>query len=292
MGAAFALSPIVWLHYFVLLYIPIAIVRPRLSWLWALPLAFWVCRGQSIDGALWEKVRKHKDLALTPRIGSAPLIVYAIFVATGDRHLSPLGDRNEPSIEMMPGTDASRRRSPVSNVSIALSVIVPVFDQANMIAANVQTIRDRIAAGMDEPFEIIVVSDGSVDGTAERVIERDIADVRVLYYDRNLGKGYAVKTGAREARGRWVGYVDADLDLDPAAFPVTWRPQSARGSTSRSARSDTRTRRSSTHARVSSHRGCTSSSSACCSSSTSATPRSGSRSSGGRWRRRSCRSCS
>ena len=88
-----------------------------------------------------------------------------------------------------------------------------------MIAENVQTIRERIAAGMDEPFEIIVVSDGSVDGTAERVIERDLADVRVLYYDRNLGKGYAVKTGAREARGRWVGYVDADLDLDPAALP-------------------------------------------------------------------------
>ena len=64
-----------------------------------------------------------------------------------------------------------------------------------------------------------MVSDGSVDGTAERVIERNLADVRVLYYDRNLGKGYAVKTGAREARGRWVGYVDADLDLDPAALP-------------------------------------------------------------------------
>lgn len=109
--------------------------------------------------------------------------------------------------------------NPATDVAIALSVIVPVFDQANMIAANVEAIRDRVAAGMDAPFEIIVVSDGSVDGTAERVIERDLPDVRVLYYDRNLGKGYAVKTGAREARGRWVGYVDADLDLDPAALP-------------------------------------------------------------------------
>lgn len=81
-GAAFALSPIVWLHYFVLLYIPIAIARPRLSWLWALPLTLWLCRGQSIDGAVWDKVHKHKDLALTPRIGSAGLIVYALVVAT------------------------------------------------------------------------------------------------------------------------------------------------------------------------------------------------------------------
>ena len=67
---------------------------------------------------------------------------------------------------------------------------------------------------------MIVVSDGSVDGTAERVLESELPNVRVLYYDRNLGKGYAVKTGAREARGRWVSYVDADLDLDPASLPV------------------------------------------------------------------------
>jgi alpha-1,2-mannosyltransferase len=82
MGASFALSPIVWLHYFVLLYIPIGIARPRLSWLWTLPLAFWVCRGQSIDGVVWQKVHKHTDLALSPRIGNAPLIIYALALVT------------------------------------------------------------------------------------------------------------------------------------------------------------------------------------------------------------------
>jgi hypothetical protein len=44
--------------------------------------------------------------------------------------------------------------------------------------------------------------------------------VRLVHYDRNLGKGYAVKVGALEARGRWVAYCDADLDLDPASIPV------------------------------------------------------------------------
>ncbi len=115
-------------------------------------------------------------------------------------------------------------RSPVlesqQNVAIALSVIVPVYDQADAIVENVRVIRERIAAGTSEPFEIIVVSDGSVDGTAERVLESELPDVKVLYYDRNLGKGYAIKTGAREARGRWIGYVDADLDLDPASLPT------------------------------------------------------------------------
>ncbi|HEX4518287.1 MAG TPA: glycosyltransferase [Gaiellaceae bacterium] len=105
-------------------------------------------------------------------------------------------------------------------VAIALSVIVPVYDQAKVIVENVRVIRERVAAGTDERFEIIVVSDGSVDGTAERILESELPDVKVLYYDRNLGKGYAIKTGAREARGRWIGYVDADLDLDPAALPA------------------------------------------------------------------------
>jgi glycosyltransferase involved in cell wall biosynthesis len=112
---------------------------------------------------------------------------------------------------------ADRRVS--GRVEPVLSVIVPVYDQAGVIAANVRTISERIAARFDEPFEIIVVSDGSVDGTAERVLETELPNVRVLYYDRNLGKGYAVKTGAREARGRWVSFIDADLDLDPASLP-------------------------------------------------------------------------
>jgi glycosyltransferase involved in cell wall biosynthesis len=102
---------------------------------------------------------------------------------------------------------------------IALSVVVPVFDQESVIAENVRLIRDRAAAGLDGKVEVIVVSDGSIDQTVERLLESGIPNVRVLHYDRNLGKGYAVKIGALEARGRWVGYVDADLDLDPAALP-------------------------------------------------------------------------
>ena len=81
-GAAFALSPILWLHYFLLLYIPIGIVRPRLSWLWALPLAFWICRGQSVDGVAWHKVHVYSDLALAPRIGDPLLIVFVLAIVT------------------------------------------------------------------------------------------------------------------------------------------------------------------------------------------------------------------
>ena len=65
--------------------------------------------------------------------------------------------------------------------------------------------------------EVIVVSDGSIDGTAERLLEaRSDDERRVIHYDRNLGKGYAVRLGALAARGDWIALVDADLDLDPS----------------------------------------------------------------------------
>jgi len=64
------------------------------------------------------------------------------------------------------------------------------------------------------------VSDGSIDGTAERLLETRTPGLRVLHYDRNLGKGYAVKAGALAATGSWIGLIDADLDLDPASLPV------------------------------------------------------------------------
>ena len=93
------------------------------------------------------------------------------------------------------------------------------------------------------------------------------------YYDRNLGKGYAVKTGAREARGQWVAYVDCDLDLDPAALPESWRSPERDGldfaiGSKRHPDSKVHYPRS----RVATS-GCPSGSSGCCSSSTSGTRR-------------------
>lgn len=103
---------------------------------------------------------------------------------------------------------------------ILLSVVVPVYNQAGSIAENVRIIRGRVAAGLPGATEVIVVSDGSIDDTQERALAVSDDRTRVLHYDRNMGKGYAVKMGALEARGRWVAYVDADLDLDPALLPA------------------------------------------------------------------------
>jgi glycosyltransferase involved in cell wall biosynthesis len=100
-----------------------------------------------------------------------------------------------------------------------LSVVVPVYNQAGTIVDNVGTIRKRVESGLGEPIELIVVSDGSIDASEERLLEDDSHRARVIHYERNLGKGFAIKTGALAAQGRWIAYVDADLDLDPASIP-------------------------------------------------------------------------
>jgi glycosyltransferase involved in cell wall biosynthesis len=103
-----------------------------------------------------------------------------------------------------------------------LTVVVPVYNGGEEIAENVGLIR-RAAAGdlPSEDIELVVVSDGSIDGTVERLLAaRSDVEMRVIHYDRNLGKGYAVKLGSLAARGEWVALVDADLDLDPAAIPA------------------------------------------------------------------------
>jgi len=100
-----------------------------------------------------------------------------------------------------------------------LTVVVPVYNQAGTIVDNVRTIRERVEHGLGAPVELIVVSDGSIDASEERLLEDDSHRARVIHYDRNLGKGFAIKAGALAASGDWISYVDADLDLDPAAIP-------------------------------------------------------------------------
>ena len=102
-----------------------------------------------------------------------------------------------------------------------LSAVLPVYNGGAEIVDNVGVIRRTLAAGLPgEEVEVIVVSDGSIDETAEQLLAaRGDVGFRLIHYDRNLGKGYAVKAGALAARGEWVALIDADLDLDPASVP-------------------------------------------------------------------------
>lgn len=96
-----------------------------------------------------------------------------------------------------------------------LSVVVPCFRQQDVIAENLREIVARVET-IGVPFEVVLVSDGSPDDTVQQATTVDDPRIRVLAYDRNMGKGYAVRTGSFAARGEWVAWVDSDLDLDPS----------------------------------------------------------------------------
>lgn len=107
-------------------------------------------------------------------------------------------------------------------VKPVLSAVLPVYNGGEEIVDNVGVIARALATGLPgEEIELIVVSDGSIDETAEQLLAaRGDAGFRVIHYDRNLGKGYAVRAGALASHGDWVALIDADLDLDPSSVPL------------------------------------------------------------------------
>ena len=102
-----------------------------------------------------------------------------------------------------------------------LSVVIPVYNEVETI----QEIVSRVQA-VDLEKEIIIVDDGSTDGTREHLQEISLAqkNVRVFYHDRNQGKGAALRTGFELTTGDIVIIQDADLEYDPTEYPVLLGP--------------------------------------------------------------------
>jgi glycosyltransferase involved in cell wall biosynthesis len=106
-------------------------------------------------------------------------------------------------------------------ITLRASVVVPCFNER-------QTINELIDRVISAPVEkeVIVVDDCSTDGTREALIERAQArrDITLILRDRNGGKGAAVQQGLRSASGDVVIIQDADLEYDPADYPILLRP--------------------------------------------------------------------
>jgi glycosyltransferase involved in cell wall biosynthesis len=100
-----------------------------------------------------------------------------------------------------------------------ISVVIPVFNERDTIAEVVSRVR-RALDGKDA--EIVVVDDGSTDGTREAL--RSIAGIRLIEHERNQGKGAALRTGFAAASGDVVIVQDADLEYDPRDYPKLLEP--------------------------------------------------------------------
>jgi glycosyltransferase involved in cell wall biosynthesis len=101
-----------------------------------------------------------------------------------------------------------------------LSVVIPVYNERNTIDALLRRVQ-----AVPIPKEILVVDDGSTDGSREYLASLPAQeDFRVIFHPINLGKGAALRTAFREAKGQVVLIQDADLEYDPAEYPRLIQP--------------------------------------------------------------------
>jgi len=101
-----------------------------------------------------------------------------------------------------------------ASVPPTLSIIVPTYRDGARIYNNLLKL-DHALGAIGEEYEIIVVSDGNVDNTHDEARRLDVPHVQVYHYNRNMGKGFALRYGMVRSRGAIVTFIDGDGDIDP-----------------------------------------------------------------------------
>jgi glycosyltransferase involved in cell wall biosynthesis len=104
-----------------------------------------------------------------------------------------------------------------------LSILVPVFNESRTVASVI----DRLMmVDLPVPREIIVINDGSSDGTREALdaFPAEGGSVTILHVEQNAGKGAAIRLGLQHARGSIIAIQDADLELDPVQLGALVAP--------------------------------------------------------------------
>jgi glycosyltransferase involved in cell wall biosynthesis len=103
-----------------------------------------------------------------------------------------------------------------------LSILMPVYNERERVE---RAIAEVLATELPDDFELIVVNDGSSDGTTEILRGLDWSErVRLIEHDHNQGKGAAIQTALKQARGEFSAIFDADLEYDPADLGLLMPP--------------------------------------------------------------------
>lgn len=119
---------------------------------------------------------------------------------------------DQPPENTLQTTNAANETEPA-----LLSVVVPAYREANTIVAAME----RLLATLDRcgcDYEVVLVSDGNTDGTEVEARRVESDRLRVLHYERNEGKGFAQSHGVAHAKGEFVAFIDADLDIHPSGI--------------------------------------------------------------------------
>lgn len=102
-----------------------------------------------------------------------------------------------------------------------LSIIIPVFNEKNTIKQILEKVESVDLGNMEK--EIIIVDDGSTDGTKE-ILSNLQKNYKIIYHNKNMGKGAAIRSGIKEATGDIITIQDADLEYDPNDYKKLVQP--------------------------------------------------------------------